>query len=168
MRGDRIAGLVTASWRQSSLMEYHPQTAGKWRVIRTPEHDFVQGGLFLAIPAQTKNPEAAWEFVKYVCGSADGQNAFFKTTGIFPAYKPAWQDPLYDQPVPFFGGQPVYRLWAAIAENMPAGVVSTHEQAAGEAVFAEISKVQSKIKDPVQAMQDAEARVLKEVAGLVG
>lgn len=49
----------------------------------------------------------------------------------------------------FFGTQPVYRLWATIAEHMPAGVISIHEQAADEAIFAEITNVQSKVKNPM-------------------
>ncbi|MDP9380119.1 MAG: substrate-binding domain-containing protein [Chloroflexota bacterium] len=161
-------GMMIASWMQTGLTQSNPQLIGKWRVVPPPEGNFNWGGSFLTIPAQGQNKEAAWDFVKYVCCTPEGQNAIFRSTGIFPAYKPAWKDPLYDQPVDFFGGQKTFRLWTELAQNVPANVVNPNDRQAGDVVGNEITKVEKQGKDPAQAMKDAEAAALKRIQGIVG
>ncbi len=168
LKQNAFAGMGTASWMQSGLLQQHPQTVGKWRVIRAPEGDFNWGGDFMAIPQQGKNKDAAWEFVKYVCCTAEGQNARLKPTGIFPAFTPAYKDPVYDQGIDFFGGQKVYRLWAEVAENVPGNPVHPSDRQASDIVGNEITKVEKNGKDPAQAMKDAEATILKQIEGVTG
>ena len=72
----------------------------------------------MCIPEQSKNKEAAWEFIEFVLATADSQNKMFETVDYFPAYKPAWNDPMYDKGDPFFGGQQTRRLWAQIADEV--------------------------------------------------
>lgn len=158
-----FAGMGVACWMQSGLTRDQPQTVGQWRVIRAPGGDYNQGGSFLCIPEQAPNKEAAWEFLKFVCCTAEGQNAIFKKAGIFPAYKPAWKDPIYDQPVDFYGGQRTYRLWTEIAQGVPSNYVNASDVQAGDIVANEITKVKKQGKDPVQAMQDAEATILRRI-----
>ncbi len=163
IKKNAIAGMGVAAWMQSGLTRDQPQTVGQWRVIRAPGGDYNQGGSFLSIPQQTAKQEAAWEFVKFVCASAEGQNAIFKAAGIFPAYKPAWNDPIYDQPVEFFGGQRTYRLWTEVADGVPANSVNSNDRQANDIVSNEITKVNKLGKDPVQAMQDAETTILRRI-----
>lgn len=166
MKQGALAGMGIASWMQSTLVVNHPETAGKWRVIRAPEGDYNQGGDFLSIPQQGGNKEAAWEFVKYVCCTPDGQNARLKPTGIYPAYKPAWEDPVYDQPVDFFGGQKAYLLWSEVAPNVPGNVAHPADRQASDIIGNEVTKVEQQGKDPAQAMKDAEAEILKRIEGV--
>jgi multiple sugar transport system substrate-binding protein len=163
MKNNAIAGMVIAAWMQGGLTRDHPQTVGKWRVIHAPEKNYNWGGSFVAIPEQSKNKEAAWEFVKWACCSAAGQNALFKATGVMPAYKPAWQDPLYDAPVDFFGGQRTYRIWTEIADNIPAILRTPNDLQLDDIVNAELTKVLKESKDPAAAVKDAEAEALKRV-----
>ena len=78
----------------------------------------------LVDPGESANKNAAWEFAKFVTCTVEGANNVFKTAGFLPSYKPAWDDKAYDEPVEFFGGQPVYRLWLDIAGGVPGNVVS--------------------------------------------
>lgn len=158
-----FAGMGIACWMQGGLTKEQPQTVGKWHVIRAPQGDYNWGGSFMAIPEQSKKKEAAWEFLKFVCCSADGQNAIFKNSGIFPAFKPAWDDPLYGKPVDFFGGQKTYALWTEIAADVPANLIHPADRRANDIVGNEFTKVEKLGKDPVQAMKDAEAEVLARV-----
>jgi multiple sugar transport system substrate-binding protein len=155
--------MVIAAWMQGGLTRDHPQTVGKWRVIHAPEKNYNWGGSFVAIPEQSKVKEAAWEFVKWACCSAEGQNVLFKATGVMPAYKPAWQDPLYDAPVDFFGGQRTYRIWTEIADNIPAILRTPNDLQLDDIVNAELTKVLKEAKDPVAAAKDAEAEALKRI-----
>lgn len=165
LRDDAFAGMVIAAWMQGGLARDHPQTVGNWRVIRAPEANYNWGGSFTAIPEQSNVKDEAWEFMKWACCTAEGQNMLFKATGVFPAYKPAWEDPLYDEPVEFFGGQPTYRIWTEIADNIPAIFRTPNDLQLDDIVGAELTKVLKEGKDPVQAAADAQAEALNRVPG---
>lgn len=166
IKQNTFATLAIACWAQGFLTLEQPQTIGQWRVIRAPGGDFNWGGSFLSIPEQSANKEAAWEFIKFVCLSAEGQNSLFKAEGIYPAYKPAWTDPVYDQPVEFFGGQQTYRLWGEIADNVPSSQPSPFDQQALDILNNEITKIRKEGKDPVQALKDAEAEAVERIRGI--
>jgi multiple sugar transport system substrate-binding protein len=162
----RLSGMVDGSWQRFFLQQEALQTNGQWRVIRAPGGDYLAGALFLGIPAQSRVKEAAWAFVRYMCASAEGQNATFAATGAFPPYRPAWADPLYGRPVDFFGGQVAYRLIAEAADNLPGGAVSPHDQALDDIVQRAAEKVAREGADPEQAMADAEAEALGQIPDL--
>jgi multiple sugar transport system substrate-binding protein len=166
LKDKAFAGMVIAAWMQGGLTREQPDSVGKWRIVRAPESNYNWGGSFLAIPEQSKNKEVAWEFVKWAVASAEGQNVLFKQSGVFPAYKPAWQDPLYDAPVDFFGGQRAYRIWTEIADNVPAIPRTPNDLQLDDIVNAELTKVLEEGKDPVQAAKDAEAEALKRIEGV--
>jgi len=168
MKANAFAGMVIAAWMQGGLTRDHPQTVGKWRVIHAPEANYNWGGSFVAIPEQSKNKEAAWKFVQWACATAEGQNVLFKKSGVMPAYKPAWQDPLYEAPVDFFGGQKTYKIWTEIADNIPAILRTPNDLQLDDIVGAELTKVLKEAKDPAQAVKDAEAEALKRIEGVVG
>jgi multiple sugar transport system substrate-binding protein len=165
VKADAFAGMVIAAWMQGGLTRDQPQTVGKWRVVHAPEANYNWGGSFVAIPEQSKNKEVAWKFVQWATATAEGQNVLFKQSGVFPAYKPAWKDPLYDAPVDFFGGQRVYRIWADIADNIPAILRTPNDLQLDDIVGAELTKVLKEGKDPATAVKDAQAEALKRIDG---
>ncbi len=165
MQNNAFAGMVIAAWMQGGLTRDHPTTVGKWRVVHAPEANFNWGGSFVSIPEQSKNKEAAWKFIQWACCSAEGQNVLFKQSGVFPAYKPAWQDPLYDAPVDFFGGQRTYRIWTEISDNVKAIFRTPNDLQLDDIVAAERTKVIKEGKDAAAAVKDAEAEALKRVDG---
>jgi multiple sugar transport system substrate-binding protein len=161
-----FAAMGTACWMQGPLTRDHPKTVGKWRAIHAPEGDYNIGGSFWSIPDQGKKKDAAWEYLKYVCCTAEGQNLNFKSQGAIPAYKPAWKDPFYDQPVEFYGGQKAYRLWADIGDKVPPLPVNPNDRQAGDIIGAEIMKVKKEGKDPAKAIQDATDEAKKRIKDL--
>jgi multiple sugar transport system substrate-binding protein len=167
VKNDAFAGMLIGCWMQSNLARGQSQTIGKWRIVPAPEASFNWGGSFCAIPEQCQYPELAWDFVQWACCSAEGQNAMFKQTGIFPAYKPAWNDPLYDKPVDFFGGQRAYREWTYIADNIISIPRSLYDLQAEDIVNAQIRDVLENGRDPVRAMQDAESMALQAIEGSI-
>jgi multiple sugar transport system substrate-binding protein len=163
-----FAGMVIAAWMQGGLTRNHPDLVGKWRVIHAPEANYNWGGSFTAIPAQGQHLNEAWDFMKWSCCTAEGQNMLFKATGVMPAYKPAWQDPFYSEPVEFFGGQPVFQIWTEIADNIPAIFRTPNDVQLDDIVGAELTLVLQEGKDPVQAAADAEAEALNRIPDVVG
>ena len=167
LKDNAFAGMVIAAWMQGGLTRDQPDLVGKWRVIHAPEANYNWGGSFTAIPEQTKVRDAAWEFMKWSCCSADGQNLLFKASGVMPAYKPAWKDPLYEAGVDFFGGQATYKIWTEIADNIPAILRTPNDLQLDDIVGAELTKVLKEAKDPTQAAVDAETEALKRVKDTV-
>ncbi|MEM7033979.1 MAG: extracellular solute-binding protein [Chloroflexota bacterium] len=168
MQDNAFAGMVIAAWMQGGLTRDHPQTVGHWRIVHAPEANYNWGGSFMAIPIQGEHKQEAWEFVEWTLATAEGQNMLFEATGIFPAYKPAWEDPIYDEPVEFFGGQPAYRVWSEIGDNIEAIFRTPNDLQLDDIVGAELTKVLKEDKDPTIAAQDAEAEALKRIPDTTG
>jgi multiple sugar transport system substrate-binding protein len=162
----RLAGTVDGSWLRFFLQQDALQTAGQWRVIRAPGGDFLAGAIFLGIPQESAQKEAAWEFVRYMSATSAGQNETFKVSGAFPPYKPAWNDPIYQQPVEFFGGQSAYRIMAAAAENIPIGQVSPHDLTITQLIGRAIEDLVRNDRDPAEVMDETEAKVQAQIPAL--
>ena len=121
MGGNQLAGVAVGCWYGGFLKSWiAPDSAGKWGICRLPAGiaDSNQGGSYLAIPSQSAHKEAAWKFIKFALATAKGQNTMFEAVDYFPGYKPAWSDPFYNQPDPYFAGQKTRALWADIANNI--------------------------------------------------
>jgi multiple sugar transport system substrate-binding protein len=167
MEEGRVAAVAGTGWEQKHIAEAYPRTVGRWRAARPPGGYLVFGGTYLVVPERGEKQSAAWEFVRFVCCTPEGQNASFVATGGLPAYKPAWRDPMYDQAVGFFGGQRVYRVWTEAAEGAPVGVLSLLKPGnLDDIVLPEIDSALRGDKDPRRAMRDAEAAALKAIPGL--
>ncbi|HZR00245.1 MAG TPA: extracellular solute-binding protein [Chloroflexota bacterium] len=114
-----IATLVMGAWMLGNLQNLiDPAGAGKWRIAVPPGGAFNHGGTYVQIPKLAKNKELAWAFVRSLTATAETQNAVFQKTGIVPAYKPAWDSPLYDQPIDYLGGQTAWRLLTDLAQKV--------------------------------------------------
>lgn len=162
----QLAGMVDASWMQLFLTQDALQTGGKWRVVRAPGGDYLTSGLYMLIPQQSAKQEAAWSFIRYLCASAEGQNSAFKTTGAFPSYRQAWDDPVYDQPSDFFGGQFANRLMLQAVAQLPAGTISAHDGEIDQITQRAAAKIAKDGLDPQQAMAEAETEALAQLPGL--
>lgn len=167
LRQGLAVGWLASPSSQAFLAQYAPETVGTWRAVAVPEGPLLWGGSLLMMPEQGKKQELAWKFVQHMCATIAAQHLWFTTTRAFPAYKPAWDDPLYDQQVDFFGGQTVYRAWTKVVEQAPAGVFSPHDQEADNAVTNELKQMLYNDSDPEKAMASAEAEVLRVVPGAI-
>jgi multiple sugar transport system substrate-binding protein len=158
MKNGELAGFFADGGVLGYLTENYADTAGQWRLLPVPGGPALFGASFLAVPAQSEQPELAWALVKYLAARPATQNAHLQASASIPAYMPAWADPLYDAPVEFFGGQAVYRLAADAVREMRPAHLSQYHLDANNIVEIELSQVVERAKDPLQAMQDAEAR----------
>ena len=116
-----IACVASGAWFGGFLKtDIDPNGAGHWAVCNLPAGIGVKnwGGSFLAIPSQSKNKEAAWDFIQYMLCTAEGQNTMFQAVDYFPAYTPAYGDPIYDEEDPYFGGEKTKALWVELAKQL--------------------------------------------------
>ena len=161
LNNGNIATSIVGCWFGGFLKSWiAKETAGKWGIVPVPEDSLQNwGGSFLAILEQCKQKEAAWKFIEYSMATSETQNLIFKTVDYFPAYKPAWTDPMYDEGDPFFAGQKTRRMWANIA-NSQGPFVTTALDAAAEAAFtAEVAK----FLDQDLGVEETVAAIVREI-----
>jgi len=122
---DTIASYPYAVWLGGSIKDYAPDTSGNWGVFRLPAPDpgglrtSNLGGSVLAIPDQGTEKAAAWAFVEYALCTSEGQLAQYRNFDLFPSLMTTYDDPFFDEPDPFYGGQSVRRLFATDIEQLP-------------------------------------------------
>ena len=178
----QVACVAAGCWYGGFLKSWiAPDTAGKWGVARMPGGIDTSnwGGSYLAIPTQSQNKELAWEFIKYALATSDAQNAMFKAVDYFPGYIPAWNDPMYSEEDPFFGGQKTKLVWVDIAKNTQPTFNTLMDVAAEEAMQNAVrtglnenltaDQIIANVKDKIQneTLDDYERMVeLLEDAGL--
>ncbi len=116
------------------------------------------GGWSLFIPKGAKNPDAAWEFIKWVSISEEGTHAEWETVGFPPAYRKAsvLQDIKNDAVM-----GPYYTTLVNAQHSRPAIPVGSFytnilSQLVGEAVYGQLT--------PYQAMKQAKLLTMQEWA----
>ncbi|WP_428243977.1 extracellular solute-binding protein [Gynuella sp.] len=118
-RDGKFATQMSGAWLLGHLKNWiAPDTAGKWGVSNLPAGLYgTWGGSYLAIPKQSKNPDAAWDLINYMV-SKDIQLAGFKNIAAFPAHIGTYSDPSFDESIEFLRGQKARLMFAEIARNI--------------------------------------------------
>lgn len=161
-RRGTVAIEISGAWLGGHLADYiAPDTAGKWGAADLPEGVYVSwGGSFYGIPEQSKNKEAAWTFIKFLTTRPESQLTAFRAINAFPALMSVWNDPMFDEPIPFLGGQRARRMWAQTASRIRVTVVDPGDAVAEEVIGAALTQVLDEGRDVQSAL--AEARQLIE------
>lgn len=138
----KIAATISGCWFGGFLKGWiASDSAGQWGVVPIPEQPLQNwGGSFLAITKQSRNQEAAWKFIEYITTDKAACAAVLESNDFLPSYKAVWNDPIYDLPDPFFGGQKTRRLWLDIASSQGPFVVTPLDALAESAFNVELAK----------------------------
>ncbi len=124
-QNDKIATYPLAVWLGGSIKDYAAPTAGNWGVFRLPAVEpgglrtSNLGGSVLVIPDQCEKKEEAWKYVEYVLCTKEAQIEQYRNFDLFPCLMTTFDDPFFDEPDPFYGGQKVRRLFAQDIEKIP-------------------------------------------------
>ena len=89
--------------------------------------------------------------------SGDGRDS------AFPALLEAFDDPFFEQPIAFLGGQPARVGWRDAARRIAAVDVHKQDAFASEVIDTELDKVLDRGKDITTALADAQ-RLLQQRA----
>ncbi|MFN3981656.1 MAG: ABC transporter substrate-binding protein, partial [Caldilinea sp.] len=120
---------------------------------------------FLAIPEQSQKKEAAWKFIEFALARADSQNKMFAAVDYFPAYIPAFDDPMYQEADPFFGGQKTRAIWVDIAANKIKPFITTPMDAQAEQIFMSyVARALDQNLDPQQTLNEACIEIEQQTA----
>lgn len=113
-------------WRSWMFEDEVPSLKGKMALMPLPawkpggRRTSAWGGTGLMIMKGTKNPELAWELAKFLYFDGPDQGKRFLATNIIPVLKDAWNLPELERPNPYWSNQPIGRMYAALAPEMPA------------------------------------------------
>jgi multiple sugar transport system substrate-binding protein len=155
-----LATELSGAWMVGSLGNWvAPQTRGLWRAAPLPAGAHVAfGGAFYAMPrlAEPSRRALAWEYIQLLSLDPGTQLQAFKSYDAFPALLETHDDPFFDEPVPFLGGQQARRVWRAAARRIGATPVHKQDGFASEVVFTELDGVLRRGKDIRTALADAQ------------
>jgi multiple sugar transport system substrate-binding protein len=133
-----------------------PESKGKWRAADLPDGMYAKsGGSYAGIPEAADKKEAAWKFIKFYSTNKEIQVDNFKVADTFPSWKPAFKDPVMDEPVEYLGGQKARQKWMEAAENVPNVVTNNNDMMAEQIVNSALSDVLENGKDPEKALKEA-------------
>jgi multiple sugar transport system substrate-binding protein len=168
--GFRRGGIATqmmGAWLAGHMSNWlAPGTRGLWRAAQLPEGSFAAfGGTFFAIPRNIEpaRKAAAWALLQMLAMDRGLQLAAFKAQDAFPALVETFDDPFFDEAIPFLGQQPARTLWRTAAGRISAPAVNKQDAFADEVLNTELDKVLARGKDIATALGDAE-RLLRQRA----
>ena len=152
-------GVMRGSWWISDVSSGAPEQAGKWGVAPLPwgpadrPYDAATGGACLSIPTGAKEPELAWEFLKFA-ESTPNQVEYYKIVGGVPSLKTSWSDPAFDE-VNEYLGVPLGRLVADWSlRTMPMQLPS---QEVGDLIGDAITLATTNQATPKEALDEAQS-----------
>lgn len=155
-----IATQMIGAWLAGFLNSWlAPKTRGLWRAAHLPEGSFAAyGGSFYAMPAkgEPSRRALAWDLLQHLTLNRQLLLDAFQAHDIFPALVDTFDDPFFDEPLPFLGGQPARRIWREAARNIRAVEVHRQDAFADEVINTELDKVLVRGKDVASALGDAE------------
>jgi cellobiose transport system substrate-binding protein len=159
-RRGTLATQMSGAWLAGHLSHWlAPATQGLWRAAQLPEGAWAAyGGTFYAIPrgATAANKALAWEFIRLMTLDRERQLAAFKSQDAFPALVATYDDPFFEQPIAFLGGQRARLLWRDAVRRINAVDVHKQDSFASEVIDTELDKVLDRGKDIARALADAE------------
>ncbi len=155
-----ISTQLTGAWLAGHLNNWlAPGTKGQWRAAQLPEGAYAAyGGTFFAIArgSPKEHKQLAWEFIQLMTLNRDVQINAFRTQDAFPALIETYDDPFFDQPIEFLGGQKARLGWREAARKITAVTVHKQDAFADEVINTELDKVLDRGKDIATALADAQ------------
>ncbi|WP_373233044.1 ABC transporter substrate-binding protein [Cohnella sp.] len=159
-----VATIPFGAWYYGTIIDQAKDTSGKWGVFQLPA--FEKGGNRAAnlggsswmITAGSKNTDAAYSFMEYFSTNEEVQVKAMDKFGLFPSLLSAYSNPLFQEDVPFFGGQKIWKLFSEEMSSIPTPYYTKdYAMALDEAVKAQADVFNG--KDPAEALKAAADRL---------
>lgn len=174
-KASNVASAMFGGWYEGTIRTNAPDQSGKWGVFPMPAFTTTGagsirasnlGGSALALPASSKNKEAAWAFIRNALATTEGQVTMLKEFGLVPSFLPALRDPYVAQNQAFWGNQKVWQDMLNTLGDVPAVRGSQFFQEARQVMIKIQSDFVSGRYPSAQAALDAAARQISQATGL--
>ncbi|MFF7071051.1 ABC transporter substrate-binding protein [Streptomyces pseudovenezuelae] len=160
--GKNLLTELGAAWHALDIEQAAPQTKGKWRVCANPVGPANQGGSYLALPKQCRNPEEAFKIISWILSPANDARGF-TDAAIFPAAPAAYAMPAMTGPDAFFGGQKIIEVFGPAAKDIQVAYEAPADAAVQAPFMTELTNIEAKGKKPDDAWKDAVSQA-KQIA----
>ena len=162
-----IASLNGGAWMEGTLKSELPGTSGKWRVMKPPAYEkggrraTNWGGSNLVIADQVSDAKAnrGWDYMKHSLANKEQQVKMYREYGLFPAFKPAYENDAFDSGHEFLGGQSAGRMFAEVAPNIPSYRYTTDTPEVTKAINTHFESMMKGKLSPEKAVQKAAKQV---------
>ncbi|MEU8926405.1 sugar ABC transporter substrate-binding protein [Kitasatospora sp. NPDC048545] len=161
----KAATTPTAAWWDGTLTTELADLSGRFGVVPLPAftpggpRTSNSGGSTLCVTAQSRNPETAWAFLSHLLADKANQASMMQHEGLFPAFLPALDDPWFQQPAPYYAGQPVMRLFADLTRAIPTVERTADDAKAGDIVTTAVNQVLHNGADPGTVLRSAARQI---------
>ena len=156
--GDGL-GVMRGSWWATEVAAGAPDQAGKWGVAPLPwgaagrPFDAATGGACLSIPTNAKEPDLAWEFLKFAMRT-ENQIEYYKIVAGVPSLKTSWSDPAFDEVNEYFG----IPLGRKVAEwSLRAMPMQLPSKEVADLINEAITKTTTGAATPKEALDEAQS-----------
>ncbi|MCF7687142.1 MAG: extracellular solute-binding protein [Cephaloticoccus sp.] len=135
-----VIGTMVPDWMAGSWKIENPGLAGKLKLMPLPAWEkggrrtSVAGGTMIGISKRSAHIEESWALIKHLYLSPKLAERMYRVTSIISPVKSMWSLPFYDEPDPYFSGQPAGRMYINQAPDVPRRSSSPYTTAAAERV----------------------------------
>lgn len=143
------AGIVNGNWMNGTLVGIEDQK-GLWQITTIPKVDDVDtatnyannGGSSWYITSNCQDVALAKDFLLNTFGSStEFYDAILPETSGIACYLPAGESEVYNEPVEFYGGQPIYSTLVEYSSHIPEFTKTPYHYEAREAVNTAIINI---------------------------
>jgi cellobiose transport system substrate-binding protein len=133
--------IVGAAWAGIDIRTNAPDTSGKWRVASAPGGPGNIGGSFLAVTKAARNPQLAFDIVKWILSPENAARGFADAS-LFPASPATYKMDALTKGDDFFGGQKTIDIFGPAAQKIPIAFEAAADAAVSAPFFNEIVNVE--------------------------
>lgn len=143
------AGIVNGNWMNGTLVGIEDQK-GLWQITTIPKVDDVDtatnyannGGSSWYITSNCQDMDLAKDFLLKTFGSStEFYDTILPETSGIACYLPAGESEVYNEPVEFYGGQPIYSTLVEYSSHIPEFTKTPYHYEAREAVNTAIMQI---------------------------
>ena len=124
-RAAKLVSLVSPDWYAGAISGQADDLSGKWGACPLPAFEAggrrasCLGGTGLTILKTSKRQDTAWRFMEFAMLRVPAVVKRYKAINLYPPFIPAWSDPEMHDPIPFFDGQDIGKLYADVGREVP-------------------------------------------------
>jgi lactose/L-arabinose transport system substrate-binding protein len=124
MADGTIATMPQGGWMGGFLKSLAPDASGKWGITYLPaweaggNRSSNNGGSFLSISSQCKDPDLAWKVIEFILLSKEGMLNNAKNYDVFSLFKPIWDDPSLLTPDPYYSDTILRKIYNEVADEI--------------------------------------------------
>lgn len=137
-----VIGTLVPDWMAGSWKVENPGLSGKLKLMPIPawtkggRRTSVAGGTMMGVAKTSLHIDESWELTKHLYLSPALAEHMYRNTTIISPVKTLWSQHFYDEPDPFFGGQPVGRMYINQAPDVPPRPSSPYTEAASQKIVS--------------------------------